>query len=61
MCCELWDYYSGVISSLMRPTELVQCIECEVDGYFPQIFPVFFTCTSLMSSMVPCSLVQVAS
>ena len=34
VCCELWDYCSRVISSLMRPVELVQDIECGGDGYF---------------------------
>ena len=47
--------------SLIRPTELVQCIEFGGDGYLPQIFPFFFTCTTLMSSMVHYSFVQVTS
>jgi len=61
MCCKLWDYCLHVISSLMWPTKLVQYIECRGDGYFPQIFPLFFTYMSLMSSMVPYFLVQVTS
>ena len=40
--------------------ELVQCIECGVDGYFTQIFLFFFTCMSLPSSSESCPLAQVA-
>ena len=46
--------------SLMRPAELVQCIECGGNGYFTWIFSFFFTCTSLPHSSVFCLLVQVA-
>ena len=48
-------------SPLMRLAKLVQCIECGGDGYLLQIFPLFFTCMSLMSSMVPYFLVQVVN
>ena len=51
---------SGVILPLMRPVELVQCIECRSDEYFMWIFSFFFTCTSLPFSLVFCLLVQVA-
>ena len=60
MCCKLWGYCSGVILLLMRPAELVQCIECGGDGYFTWIFPFFFACTFLPHSSVFCLLVQVA-
>ena len=54
------DIVQGVILPLMRPVELVQCIECKCDGYFTWIFPFFFTCTFLPHSSAFCLLVQVA-
>lgn len=59
--CELWDYCSGITLLLMRLVELVQYIECGADDYFTQIFLLFFTCTSLLSSSMTCPLVQVTS
>ena len=60
MCCKLWGYYSRVIPPLMRPTELVLCIELGCDDYFIWTFPFFFACTSILSSSVFCLSVQVA-
>ena len=45
----------------MQPAKLVQSIECVGDDYLLQIFSLFFTCTSLISSMMSCLLVQVAN
>ena len=50
----------GVIPLLMWPAELIYCIECRGNDYFIWIFPFFFACTSLPSSLVFCHLVQVA-
>ena len=50
----------GVILPLMRPVELMQCIECRDDGYFTWILPFFFACTSLPPSSIFCLMVYVA-
>ena len=51
ICCKLWRHFSGVILTLMWPAKLVQCNECEGDGYFTWKLPRFFTCTSLLPSL----------
>ena len=56
--CELWKHCSYVMSSWMRPIQLVQCIKC--GGTFPNIssFLLSVAYTTLLSSLRLCFMVQ---
>lgn len=59
MCCKLLRHCSEVVPLVMRPTELVQCIEYGDNSYFVWILHLFFARTSLPSFFAFYYLVQV--